>query len=61
MCAYGNAVERAVILCHKIVTALGYVAFDALVFLLIIHDKHLFVSIYPFGQGYYARLIVNYS
>ena len=37
MCAYGNAVERAVVLGYEIVTALRYVALDTLVLFLFVH------------------------
>ena len=41
MCAYGNAVERAVVLCHHIVLALRHRALDTVVLMLVIHDTSL--------------------
>ena len=48
--AHRDAVERAVVLGHKIVTALGYIALDALVFLHFVHSDHLCNIICPCGQ-----------
>ena len=41
VCADGDRVERAVVLCHHIVLALRHRALDTVVLMLVIHDTSL--------------------